>query len=74
MKKEKQQVLGMLALITQLGVIMIVSILMCTLIGNWIGCRLDMEWISVLGFFLGAMSGFTGVYRTVSKYIKKNKD
>ncbi len=33
-----------------------------------------MEWISVLGFFLGAMSGFTGVYRTVSKYIKKNKD
>jgi uncharacterized protein YneF (UPF0154 family) len=64
----------MLALITQLGVIMIVSILMCTLIGNWIGRRLDMEWISVLGFFLGAMSGFTGVYRTVSKYIKKNKD
>lgn len=74
MKKEKQQVLGMLALITQLGVIMIVSILMCTLIGNWIGRRLDMEWIIVLGFFLGAMSGFTGVYRTVSKYIKKNKD
>ena len=74
MKKEKQQVLGMLALITQLGVIMIVSILMCTLIGNWIGRRLDMKWISVLGFFLGAMSGFTGVYRTVSKYIKKNKD
>jgi len=64
----------MLALITQLGVIMIVSILICTLIGNWIGQRLDMEWISVLGFFLGALSGFTGVYRTVSKYIKHKKN
>ncbi|MCR4999371.1 MAG: AtpZ/AtpI family protein [Lachnospiraceae bacterium] len=71
MKKEKHQVLGMLALITQLGVIMIVSILICTLIGNWIGQRLDMEWISVLGFFLGAMSGFTGVYRTVSRFLNK---
>ena len=69
MKKEKQQVLAMLALITQIGVIMIVSILICTLIGDWIGKRLDMEWISVLGFFLGAMSGFTGVYRTVSRFI-----
>ena len=74
MKKEKQQVLAMLALITQIGVIMIVSILICTLIGNWIGQRLDMEWISVIGFFLGAMSGFTGVYRTVSKYLKNKKN
>ena len=74
MKKEKHEILGMLALITQLGVIMIVSILICTLIGNWIGKRLDMEWISVIGFFLGAMSGFTGVYRTVSRYIKDKKN
>ena len=61
-----------LALVMQLGISMIVPIVFCTLFGVWIGERLDMSWIPIIGFLIGALAGVESVYKIVKKYLKKD--
>ena len=63
----------MLVLIGQIGITMLVPILMCTVLGAFIGNRFQMEWISVIAFFIGCVAGFQNVYRLVKKYLKNKK-
>lgn len=64
----------MLVLILQIAINMIVPILVMTLIGVWIGKKVDINWLSVLFFFLGAAGGMVSVYKLVKKYLKKSKE
>lgn len=73
MKKQKNEVMEMLILIVQIGITMMVPIFMCTLAGAWVGERLQMKWISVAAFFVGAAAGFRNVYRLVKKYLKEEE-
>lgn len=56
-----------LTLILQFGLNMIVPILMCTFFGVWIGRKFDMLWITVPLFIIGALAGFTSVYKMAKK-------
>ena len=71
--KKKNEVFEMLTLIMQLGISMLVPILMCTLLGAWIGSRIDAHWPAVVGFCIGAAAGMESVYKIVKKYLK-NKE
>ena len=73
MKRRRNGVMEMLILISQIGITMLVPILMCTILGGFIGNRFDVEWISVVAFFIGAVAGFQNVYRLVKKYLKNIK-
>ena len=61
----------MLALIGQIGIVMIVSILIPTLICAYIGRKTGISWLAVVGFAMGAAAGIKGVYQLVSRYIRK---
>ena len=56
-----------LALVTQLGLIMIVSIGMPSALGIWLDKKLGTAWITILMFVVGAIAGVQSVYRMIQK-------
>ncbi|MCR5097634.1 MAG: AtpZ/AtpI family protein [Lachnospiraceae bacterium] len=72
--RKNREVFEMLTLIMQLGISMLVPIMMCTLIGVWLGKRAESNVIPVVGFVIGAVAGLESVYKIVKKYIDKKDD
>ncbi len=70
-REDKQQIVNMLALISQLGITMLVSIMLGTFAGMFIDKELGTNYISVIGFFIGSTGGFRSVYIMVKKYLRK---
>lgn len=56
-----------LALVTQLGLIMIVSIGMPSALGIWLDRKLGTAWITILMFVIGVIAGIQSVYRMIQK-------
>lgn len=71
--KQRNEVADMLVLILQVSINMVVPIVLCTIAGVWIGNKIGVNWISVVGFFLGAIAGMQNVWRQVKKYVKNQK-
>ena len=65
--KNNRKVFQTLTLILQFGLNMIVPILMCTLFGVWLGKRYDIPIITVPLFFIGALAGFTNIFKMAKK-------
>lgn len=61
--KKNRRVFQALTLVLQFGLNMIVPILMCTLFGVWLGKRCDMPIITVPFFIIGALAGFTNIFK-----------
>ena len=70
--KNANRIFQSLTLILQFGLNMIVPILMCTLFGVWIGRRYDIMWITIPLFLVGALAGFTSVFRMARKIIEQD--
>ena len=56
-----------LALVTQMGLIMIVSIGMPSALGIWLDRKLGTSWITILMFVIGVIAGVQSVYRMIQK-------
>lgn len=61
--RDNRKIFQVIPLILQFGINMIVPILMCTLFGVWLGKKLDMPFITVPLFVMGALAGFTNIYK-----------
>jgi hypothetical protein len=68
-KKSDRQVWDALIMVFQFGINMIVPIFLCTLAGAWIGERTGHTWIAVPLFFVGALAGFTNIYKMAKRLI-----
>ena len=63
---------GMLSLVSQLGIMILVSILGCTFVGKYIDSKLNTGYIFTLIFIvLGIGGAFMSVYKTVIGYTKR---
>ena len=65
--KNNNEVFQSFAMVMQFGINMIVPIVMCTLIGVWIGDKFDISWIVIPLFFMGALAGGQNIYRMTKK-------
>lgn len=75
MKKDTRQVLDALVLVFQFGINMIVPIFLCCLLGIWIGDKTGISWMMIPFFFIGALAGFTNIYKVSRKiYSRNDKD
>lgn len=75
MKKDTRQVMDALVLVFQFGINMIVPISLCCLLGIWIGNKTGISWMMIPFFFVGALAGFTNIYKMARKvYDRDNKD
>ena len=71
-KRTSSQIAQMLSLITQLGIMMLVSIFGCFFIGKFIDNKLNTSPIFMLIFLvLGVGGAFMSVYKTVIVYTKR---
>lgn len=65
--KNQKKVFQSLTLILQFGLNMIVPIVLCTMLGAWLGKKYDMPVITVPLFIMGALAGFTNIYKMAKK-------
>ncbi|OLA92951.1 MAG: F0F1-ATPase subunit [Roseburia sp. 40_7] len=72
--KYKKNVYQSIAMITQFGINMIVPILMCSLLGVYIGKKFDMMIIVIPLFIIGALAGFRNVYIMAKKIFEQESD
>ena len=56
-----------LALVTQLGLTMVVSIGMTSALGIWLDKRFGTSWITVVMFVMGTAAGVQSVWRMIKK-------
>jgi len=71
-KSTGAQIAQMLSLMSQLGIMMVVSIFGCFFIGKFIDDKLNTEPIFMLVFLvLGVGGAFMSVYKTVIGYTKR---
>lgn len=72
----KKETLQAFSLITQLGLVMIVSIGMTSALGIWLDRRFGTGFFTVIFFFIGAVAGGQGAYRMIKQLDgdEENKD
>lgn len=63
-----------MALVSQLGLVMIVSIGMTTAFGIWLDKRLGTSFFSAIFFFMGAAAGAKSAYRLITQVDRDDKD
>jgi F0F1-type ATP synthase assembly protein I len=61
--KYNKNVYQALTMITQFGINMLVPIFICSFLGILLDKKFDTSWITVALFFIGALAGFTNVFR-----------
>jgi F0F1-type ATP synthase assembly protein I len=71
-RRSRQKVFEALTMVLQFSLYMIVPIMMCTLIGVWLGKKYDMPIITVPLFIVGALAGFTNIYKMSKKMLKQS--
>ena len=72
--KRQRKVFQSLTLILQFGLNMIVPIMLCTLLGVWLGKRYDILWITIPLFIVGALAGLTNIYKMAKKIYGLGKE
>lgn len=67
----KKSVYKALAMISQVGIAMLVPIFLCCMLGLFLADKFG-DWLFVLLFFLGAMAGMRNVYVMLSAIYKED--
>lgn len=73
MKKDNRSVIQTLTLIFQFGLSMLVPIFLCSILGVWLGNLTGINWLMIPFFFMGALAGFTNIYKTVRKLYRQEE-
>ena len=72
--KYRKNVYQSFTMVMQFGINLIVPILMCTMLGVYIGRKYDMMIITVPLFIIGALAGFRNIYRMARKIFEQESD
>ena len=70
-KVNNREIVESFSMVLQFGLNMITPIAMCIALGVWIGDKYNMDWIVIPFFFMGALAGYTSIFKMVKKYLKK---
>ena len=72
--KYRKNVYQSFTMVMQFGLNMIVPILMCTMLGVYIGEKYDILFIVAPLFFIGELAGFRNIYRMAKKIFEQESD
>ncbi len=67
----KKSVFRSLIMISQFGINMIVPMIVCGALGWFLDKKLGTGFLAIVLFFVGALAGFTNVYRMAKKIYEK---
>ena len=71
--KNPRKVFQALTMILQFGLNMIVPIAICMALGIWLDKKYDMPWVILILFFVGALAGFTSIYKMAKPFMKSER-
>ena len=60
--KNNREVFQSLTMVMQFGINMLVPILACTLFGAWLGEKVNISWLAIPFFVIGALAGMRNVF------------
>ncbi len=72
--KKYNKVFQLLTLILQFGLNMIVPIFLCTMFGVWLGKKYNIPLITIPLFIVGALAGFTNIFKMAKKIYGQEGD
>jgi len=72
--KKYNKVFQLLTLILQFGLNMIVPIFLCTMLGVWLGKKYNIPLITIPLFIVGALAGFTNIFKMAKKIYGQEGD
>lgn len=72
--KYRKNVYQAFTMVMQFGINMIVPILMCTILGVYIGKKFDMLFITVPFFIIGTLAGFRNIYVMAKRIFEQESD
>ncbi len=72
--KYRKNVYQSFTMVMQFGLNMIVPILMCTMLGVYIGEKYDILFIVAPLFFIGALAGVRNMYKMAKKIYEQESD
>ncbi len=72
--KYRKNVYQSFTMVMQFGLNMIVPILMCTMLGVYIGEKYDILFIVAPLFFIGALAGVRNIYKMAKKIYEQESD
>ncbi|MBQ2900765.1 MAG: AtpZ/AtpI family protein [Agathobacter sp.] len=72
-KVNMREITESFSMVLQFGINMLVPIVMCIAVGVWIGDKYNMDWIVIPLFFVGALAGYTSIFKMVKQYLKKTE-
>ena len=70
-KVDKRELTESFSMVLQFGLNMIIPIAMCIALGVWLGDKYDMDWIVIPLFFVGALAGYTSIFKMVKQYLRR---
>ena len=74
-KQDNKSIINAFSLILQLGINMLVPIVLCFIIGNWLYRRFDMAALLLIFILIGIGAAFTSCYRLIRKmFFDKNEN
>lgn len=71
-KTKKDDIVKAASMVSQFGINMIVPIALCVAAGAWLGDKYDMDWVVIPLFFMGALAGYTNIYKAAKQFMKKD--
>ena len=74
MKKEDRQVWEAMTMVFHFGLNMLVPIFLCTMLGVWVSEKIRVSWIVIIFFFVGALAGYTNIFKMAKRLMKDDKD
>ena len=73
-KKNNREIVEAFSMVMQFGLNMLIPIGMCMALGIWLGDNYHMDWVVIPLFFIGALAGYTSIYKMSKKFLKNDKD
>ena len=71
-QEEKRNAFRLLTLVTQFGINMLVPIFLCFFAGLYLDRYFGTSFLIIIFFFIGAVAGFTNIYKLAMKLTKKS--
>lgn len=72
-RNTNKEVMNSLVMVIQFGLNAIVPILVCTIVGAWLGRRFNNHVVAVVFILVGILAAFNGAYRSVKRYLKNEE-
>ena len=71
--KEQRKVFQAFTFVLQFTLNMLVPIALCMAFGIWLDNKYDMPWVIIVLFFVGAIAGFTSIYKMAKPLMKNDR-